>query len=135
MASAGKMVVALVAIDIIFLILNVNTGNGLIQTNGLININMTRSGNITTGTINTTGNYTQSLVPNNGGIVSLISQAFVLPIFLILTLLNIIVSLFFAPVAFLQLTGAPFEIVAIVGGIMMVMYVIAITGVVRGGDL
>lgn len=137
MALAGKILIILMAIDI-GLFFGGFTGNELLYTNStLYNVvyNVDPVTNQSTGGFNASGNWSETLIPNQGSFLTQLGTLFTLPLFLIVDFMRLVFAFLFAPSAFLTAIGAPTEIIIFVGILLTTLYAIAFVSVIRGGEL
>lgn len=139
MAIVGKLLLLMLTIDIMLFIGGVNAGNDLLVFGDFLYINATRDVN---GTLSNTSSYnisntnlTGGIIPNQPGVTSSITDIFIIPILLAIDALNLIFSVLFAPSVFLAAIGAPFEISLLIGGTVMILYIIGFISIIRGYDL
>ena len=136
MGLTGKLLITLLAIDIMLFIGGANTGNDLLIFGEFFDINATRQANGTITDLNfTAGNFTDNILPSSTGVLNQLFQTFIIPIFLIINFLNVVFSFLFAPITFLTLIGAPVEINLLVGGTIIILFIIGLINIIRGGDL
>lgn len=140
MAIYAKILMTMLVIDMVLLIGNVNTGNNLLIFGDWLSVNIVKSpnGTINQSASNFTVNGTLLIAVDNsttsGGITSTLSNIFLLPIYLVADLTQLIIGVFFAPVVVLSQTSLPIEIKLLTAGSIMVLYAIGIVGLIRGGD-
>lgn len=138
MGIVGKMLMVMVAIDVMLFIGGVNGGTDLLVFGDFLDVNLTTNAttNVTSGFVNVTGNLTTDLTPSpSSNLITQLADTFILPLFLVLNFLNLVVSVLFAPVTFLTAIGAPAQITILVGGTLMILYITGIISIIRGGDI
>lgn len=132
MAIAGKILLVMLSIDIMLFLGGVQAQENMIF-GSFLTINA--SANYTNGTIEPTTNLTGSLNITSPDIISSLYSAFVLPIFLVIDLIRLVFSVLLAPITVLNLLAVPFPIKLLVGGTVVVLYIIAIGGAIIGRDI
>jgi hypothetical protein len=132
MAIAGKILIVMLSIDIMLFVGGVQAQENMIFGSFLA---INASSDLTNGTIDPTTNLTGSLNITSPDIISSLYSAFVLPIFLIIDLIRLVFSVLVAPITVMNLLAIPFAVKLLVGGTMVVLYVIAIGSAILGRDI
>lgn len=98
-----------------------------------VNYNGTCS-NVSSGSITTSSNLSDSVNANSSGVVTYGTFGFISDYARVMQAVTFLMQIFYAPAYFMMITQAPIELQLLVTGIWTVMYIIGIISFIRGKD-